>query len=283
MTLSEAAPAKLNLALHVRARGDDGYHSLESIFAFVDFSDRLQFQSAATLTLGIAGPFAAAIAVTEDDRDAPQPNLVLRAVAALAAASGNPACGALTLWKAIPVAAGLGGGSADAAAALRLLARHWRLDWSLDRLAELAATLGADVPACVYGTLQLGQGRGEQLSPLHRTGLGVTPVLLVNPGVALPTGPVFGGWDGIDRGALDPNAPLACLRNDLEASAIAIAPVIAAVLTVVSAQPGVTLVRMSGSGATVFALFESESARRAAAQAIGRDNPDWWLAETALR
>ena len=267
MALSEAAPAKLNLALHVRARGVDGYHSLESIFAFVDFGDTLHFAPATGLSLAVSGTFAPLLAV--DD------NLVLRAVHALAAASGRTATGALRLEKRIPVAAGLGGGSADAAAALRLLARHWQLDWPLDRLAELGATLGADVPACVYGTLQLGQGRGEQLSPLRRTDVRGTPVLLVNPGVALPTGPVFAGWDGIDRGALDPNAPLACLRNDLEASATRIAPVIVAVLTVVSAQPGVTLVRMSGSGATVFAMFESESARRAAAQAIGRHNPDW--------
>lgn len=274
-TLSEAAPAKLNLALHVRARSPDGYHSLESIFAFVDFGDMLHLDPAPDLSLAVTGAFAGAL--VDDD------NLVLRAARALSRATGHPATGALRLEKRIPVAAGLGGGSADAAATLRLLARYWKIGWPLARLADLGVTLGADVPACVYGTLQFGLGRGERLTALERADLTDTPVLLVNPRIALPTGPVFAGWDGVDRGALDPHTPLSMLRNDLEAPAIAIAPVVRSVLSSLAAQSGVTLARMSGSGATVFALFESKSARGAASDSMRRQNPDWWIAETELR
>ena len=273
--LTEFAPAKLNLALHVRARNPDGYHDLESIFAFVDFGDTLHLTPAGALSLTIDGPFAAAL--VDDD------NLVLRAVRALADAAGKPAVGALRLEKRIPVAAGLGGGSADAAAALRLMARSWQLDWPLARLAEIASELGADVPACLHGSLQFGTGRGDQLTPMQRHDLAGTPVLLVNPRVAVATGPVFRGWDGIDRGALDPAAPLAVLRNDLAAPAIALAPVIATVITALEQQPGVTLVRMSGSGATVFALFESDATRNNAVQQLSAQHPDWWLTGTALR
>ena len=273
--LTEFAPAKLNLALHVRARNPDGYHDLESIFAFVDFGDTLHLTPAGALSLTIDGPFAAAL--VDDD------NLVLRAARALADAAGKPAVGALRLEKRIPVAAGLGGGSADAAAALRLLARSWQLDSPLARLPEIASELGADVPACLHGSLQFGTGRGDQLTPMQRHDLAGTPVLLVNPRVAVATGPVFRGWDGIDRGALDPAAPLAVLRNDLAAPAIALAPVIATVIAALEQQPGVTLVRMSGSGATVFALFESDATRNGAVQQLSAQHPDWWLTGTALR
>ncbi len=271
----EFAPAKLNLALHVRRRNADGYHDIESIFAFVDFGDTLALAPAASLHLTIDGPFAAGLA----DED----NLVLRAARALAAAAGREPALAMRLDKRIPVAAGLGGGSADAAAALRLLARHWQLGWSLDQLAALAAGLGADVPACVYGVLQTGQGRGDRLTPLHRPDLHGVPVLLVNPRVAVATAPVFRGWDGVDRGALDPAAPLAALRNDLAAPAIVIAPVIADVIAALAAQPGAGLVRMSGSGATVFALFDSAAARDSAAAVLAQRHPGWWQAATQLR
>ena len=273
--LTEFAPAKLNLALHVRARSSDGYHDLESIFAFVDFGDTLHLTPADTLSLTIDGPFAAAL--VDDD------NLVLRAVRALADASGKPAAAALRLEKQIPVAAGLGGGSADAAAALRLLARCWQLDWPMARLAEIASALGADVPACLYGSLQFGTGRGDRLTPMPRHDLAGTPVLLVNPRVAVATGSVFRGWDGVDRGVLDPAAPLATLRNDLAAPAIALAPVIATVVAALEQQSGVSLVRMSESGATVFALFESDATRSRATQRLAAQFPGWWLAGTALR
>lgn len=223
------------------------------------------------LSLAVTGPFAAA---TGDD------NLVLRAARALAAAAGRPAAAALHLEKRIPVAAGLGGGSADAAATLRLLNRFWRLDWPIARLLPLAAALGADVPACLAGTPCLGVGRGDELRPWDAgRRLAGTPALLVNPGVAVPTGPVFAGWDGHDRGVLDPAAPLAMLRNDLTPPAIALAPVIADMLAAL-AVTGPTLSRMSGSGATCFALYGHAAGRDSAAELLAMRG--WWTASTVL-
>ena len=206
-------------------------------------------------------------------------NLVLRAARALARAAGCPANGALTLDKQIPVAAGLGGGSADAAAALRLLNRFWGLDWPLDRLAEIAVPLGADVPACVFSRTLVGKGRGELLRPVDLAIAGA-PILLINPRVAVPTGPVFAGWDGIDHGPLDP-ARWRAARNDLAAPAITIAPVIAEVLAAL-ANSGATLARMSGSGATCFALFDDAAARDAAAATLRGRAPGWWTVATTL-
>ena len=268
--LTESAPAKINLALHLRRRRADGYHDLESIFAFTRFGDTLHAEAAANLSLTLTGPMAAAADVGDD-------NLVLRAARALAAAAGTAAGARLHLAKRIPVAAGLGGGSADAAAALRLLNRLWGLDWPLERLASLAEPLGADVPVCVCSRTMFGAGKGEQLSPWPATH---APVLLVNPGVAVPTGPVFAGWDGIDRGGIDAVTPLAELRNDMTAAAVALQPVIADVLARLEAAPGVQLVRMSGSGATCLALFESEAA--CAAAAAGLADTGWGTEATRI-
>ena len=266
------APAKLNLALHVRRRRDDGYHDLETIFAFADFGDRVTASAADTLTLAVTGPFAGSAGQGDD-------NLVLRAARALAAAGGVAPRAALSLDKRIPVAAGLGGGSADAAAALRVLNELWGLDWPAPRLIEVAASLGADVPACVASVACLGTGRGAHLAPLPPRWTG-TPVLLVNPRVAVPTGPVFAGWDGVDGGALDPGGDPARWRNDLTAPALGIAPVIGDVLAWLAARGGATLARLSGSGATCFALFETSATRDAAAA----DCPaEWWHAATTLR
>ena len=273
MKLTEAAPAKLNLALHVRRRRADGYHDLETIFAFTKFGDTLTAESAADLTLTATGEFAAAIGTAD--------NLVLRAARALAAAAGIEAGAALHLDKRIPVAAGLGGGSADAAAALRLLNRLWRIDWPLARLAALGAMLGADVAACVHSRATLGSGRGEVLEAYDAPIAGM-PVLLVNPRVAVTTGPVFAGWDGIDAGALDPALPLSALRNDLEPPASRIAPLITRVLTSLSAL-GADLVRMSGSGATCLALYATVPERDSACTAIASAHPEWWTRPTLLR
>lgn len=270
MSERERAPAKVNLALHLRRRRGDGYHDLETVFAFTDFGDTLHATPATGLTLTLTGPQAAAVG--------PGDNLVLRAARLLAAAAGRSADAALVLDKHIPVAAGLGGGSADAAAALRLLDRMWRLGWPRERLATLAAELGADVPACVHGTTMVGSGRGEVLRPLA-AGVAGLPVLLVNPGVAVATGPVFAGWDGVDRGALDP-AAWRTARNDLTAPAVGLAPVIAEVLALL-ATTAATLVRMSGSGATCFALYDDAAARDAAAATVAARG--WWHAATALR
>lgn len=267
----EAASAKVNLALHLRRRRPDGYHDLETLFAFTAFGDTLQVASGDGLTLAITGPFAA-VAGQND-------NLVLRAARALAAAAGCPAGAALTLDKHIPVAAGLGGGSADAAAALRLLSRFWQLDWPLTRLAAVAAPLGADVPACVYSRTLAGTGRGDAVVPIEIDAAG-RPVLLVNPRVAVPTGPVFAGWDSVDHGSLVVG-DWRTARNDLTLPAVMLAPVIGTVLSALSAT-GATFVRMSGSGATCLALYADATDCTAAAARLARDHPDWWLVTTHL-
>jgi 4-diphosphocytidyl-2-C-methyl-D-erythritol kinase len=272
---ADTAWAKVNLALHVRRRRPDGYHDIETLVAFAADGDRLTVAPADRLTLVVTGPFAAALGDDHDD------NLVLRAARALADATGVATGAALTLDKRLPVASGIGGGSADAAAALRLLARLWRVDLP----AGLAMTIGADVPACVASITARGEGRGEQLEALG-DGLAGWAMLLVNPGVAVSTAQVFAGWDGIDRGPLaagDPLLAAAAGRNDLEPPARVLAPAIDAVLTLLAAQSGAELVRMSGSGATCFALFDSVAARDAADLAIARQQPDWWRLATALR
>jgi len=272
---ADTAWAKVNLALHVRRRRPDGYHDIETLFAFAEDGDRLTATPADRLTLNVTGPFAAALDGDGDD------NLVLRAARALADACGIAAGAALTLDKRLPVASGIGGGSADAAAALRLLARLWGVSVPPD----LAITIGADVPACLASVTARGEGRGERLQDLG-DGLAGRPMLLVNPGVAVSTGQVFARWDGVDRGALGAGDPLQAAvagRNDLELPARAIAPEIDAVLNALAAQPGAGLVRMSGSGATCLALFESAAARDAADAAIGGLRPDWWRLATSLR
>ena len=270
--LHEPAPAKINLALHLRRRRPDGYHDLESVFAFCEFGDTLSGEADDGLSLSLSGPMAAAADVGDD-------NLVLRAARALAAAAGITARARLHLDKHIPVAAGLGGGSADAAAALRLLNRLWGLDWPLDRLAQIAEPLGADVPVCVFSQTMFGAGKGERLSPWPHAMAG-TPLLLINPRVAVPTGPVFAGWDRVDRGGIDPATPLTDLRNDMTAAAVSIQPVIADVLAQLAAHDPV-LARMSGSGATCLALFATNAARDATAAALA--GTDWWICPTLIR
>lgn len=279
--LGDTGYAKLNLALHVRRRRADGYHDLETIFAFTELGDRLAVAASDALSLTLAGAFADAVPPGRD-------NLVLRAAQALDASAGGPAGrgAAITLDKRLPIAAGLGGGSADAAATLRLLNRLWGLDWPADRLADLGATLGADVAACVYSRTRRGEGKGEALVAIDDSGLAGTAVILVNPRVAVPTPAVFARWDGKDRGALaqgDPVAAAASGRNDLEGPALGLAPVIGEVLDALSALSGAQLVRMSGSGATCFALFANDHAADAGAAALAAAHPGWWTAATRLR
>jgi 4-diphosphocytidyl-2-C-methyl-D-erythritol kinase len=238
------------------------------LFAFVDYGDVLHVAPAEAAEFRVTGPFAAALAGEGD-------NLVTRAAARFAEAFGGGAH-AITLEKHLPVASGIGGGSADAAATLRALARLHAVSLDDPQLFEIADGLGSDVPACLLGTTALGKGRGEQLVPVP--GMPGTPVLLVNPGVAVSTAEVFRRGDGIDHGPLGADPILD--RNDLEAPARAIAPVIGEVLAALAAQPGVKLARMSGSGATCFALFETAEASAAAAAAVKR--PDWWCIETHL-
>lgn len=263
----ETAYAKINLALHVRKRRDDGYHELETLFAFVDAGDRLSVVPAAQDRLQVVGEFGGELAD-------PFGNIVMQALATLR----RPQAWAVTLEKNLPVAAGLGGGSADAGALFRLVEREYGLpaDWH-----ARAARLGADVPACVQSLACIGRGTGTELEPVEND-LAGTPVLLVNPRVPLSTGPVFKAWDGLDRGAM----PLGTAReiafagrNDLELPALQICPVISEVLDSLR-QTGATLVRMSGSGATCFALFGSAEDRDQAQQAMPHE---WWTLAGALR
>lgn len=313
MVLIETAYAKVNLALHVRRRRGDGYHDLESLFAFVDGGDvlRAERRDDGALTLNIDGPFAVGL-------DAGPENLVLRAAHSLFLAvcperSGGTAAqpsstprpstslgssagvgvgsaghlGAdLHLTKNLPVASGIGGGSADAAAALRLLNRLWGCNLPDRELCAIGETLGSDIPACVISQTLRVEGRGEALAPLDLPELSGMPILLVNPGIPLGTAPVFKGWDQIDRGPLDTSsldAVIAQGRNDLEAPARALVPEICVVLERLRAAPGVTLARMSGSGATCFALFESSDACAKAEQMIATRHPEWWAMSGLLR
>jgi 4-diphosphocytidyl-2-C-methyl-D-erythritol kinase len=265
--LAEFAPAKLNLALHVRARRPDGRHEIETIFAFCVDGDWLEASAGEGLTLTIDGPFAG-------DLDVGQDNLVLRAATALAGATTLPANASLRLVKNLPVASGIGGGSADAAAALRLLTRLWRID--PDHAARVAPALGSDVPACLLSMTSRGGGAGDVLA-LEDAGVAGSPVLLVNPRLPLSTREVFARWDGVDRGAL---GDWRAGRNDLEAPARSLVPAIGDVLDWLDAQQGATHARMSGSGATCFALFTDEASRDAAADAVP---PEWWHLPTFIR
>ncbi len=267
--LTEFAPAKLNLALHVRARRSDGYHALETLFAFcADIGDRLSASPADRIELALVGTEAAALAGEGD-------NLVLRAARMLAEAADVKAGAFLRLDKQLPVASGIGGGSADAAATLRLLNRLWDLGWSLDRLMPLAMRLGADVPACLHGRAALGSGVGEQLDFLASP-WPAAAVLLVNCRQPLSTAAVFSAWDGVDRGPLDDARPGAW-RNDLEEPAIRLAPAIADTLTGLRALPGARMARMSGSGATCFALFDSPDEAVSGQRTLAAAYPHWWI------
>lgn len=263
----EIAPAKINLALHVRGDLPDGRHAIETIFAFCTDGDRLEARVADEISLDITGPFAGALH-SED-------NLVTRAARALAASAGTMQGAALRLEKRLPVASGLGGGSADAAAALRLLTSLWQIEAA--HAEAVAPGLGSDVPACLLSLPMRGEGAGDRLIPIDLGPLSNKPVLLVNPGVPLSTAEVFSRWDGDDRGSLGDWREG---RNDLEQPAIALVPEIGSVLSWLSARPGATLARMSGSGATCFALFENDEARNAALDQLPRE---WWRLATYLR
>ncbi len=270
MALIETAYAKINLALHVRKRREDGYHDLETLFAFIDGGDRLVARPAEADGVTAIGEFAAALSNPLD-------NIVAKALNDLPRPDGLN----VRLEKNLPVAAGLGGGSADAGAVFRMVRDAYGLpaDWRVR-----AAQLGADVPACVESLTCIGRGTGTELQPIAND-LAGTPVLLVNPRAPLATGPVFAAWDGMDRGAL-PEGPASQIaaqgRNDLEAAAIELCPVIADVLALLK-QTGAFVSRMSGSGATCFALFRNENSLYEAAQVCAMKHPDWWQMQGKLR
>jgi 4-diphosphocytidyl-2-C-methyl-D-erythritol kinase len=268
--LEETAFAKLNLALHVRGREADGYHRIETIFAFCEEGDRLEVREGEGLSLDVAGPFGHELSSGED-------NLAMLAARRLAERFGQGRGAALVLEKRLPVSAGLGGGSADAAAVIRLLCRWWGIAPGEEELLALAGELGADVPACLASRTARGEGRGDRLLPWADETLAGRSVLLVNPGTPLSTAAVFRTWEGEDMGPL---GGLDGSRNDLEPPAIGIVPEIADLLAALS---DARLARMSGSGATCFGLYDSESARDSAAERIRGLAGGWWQLSTRLR
>lgn len=285
--LVENAPAKVNLTLRVIGRRGDGYHEIESLVVFADFGDRLSFSRGDKLALTVHGPSAAQAGEGDD-------NLVLKAARSLAARCPDLMLGAFSLDKRLPVAAGLGGGSSDAAAALRLLAGANSLPGDDPRLYAAARATGADVPVCLDPRARTMRGIGEVLSrPLALPPL---PAVLVNPGVALATKAVFAGWTPAAAHGLavdlDMVAKLTSREelvqfldtqsNDLEAPAVALQPVIADVLTALRGLPHCKLARMSGSGATCFALFAAPDTAQRGAEILRGKYPHWWVRATTL-
>ena len=268
--MRETAYAKINLALHVRKRREDGYHELETLFAFVDAGDTLSAHTAEQDQVTTLGEFAGGI-------DDPFDNLVAKALSVLPRPQGM----SITLEKNLPVAAGLGGGSADAGAVFRVIERLHGLpdDWQ-----ARAAKLGADVPSCVRSEMVVGRGVGEALDPIENDLAGM-PVLLVNPRVPLSTGPVFKAWDQIDHGPLPTGSARAIAvqgRNDLTTPALGLCPEIGLVLNALAVD-NPWLSRMSGSGATCFALYDSESERDDAHARLTHAHPGWWMLAGKLR
>lgn len=282
----EPAPAKVNLYLHLVGRRHDGYHLLDSLMVFTDYGDVVSVRPAADLSLSVTGPFAHEIDQLGDQ------NLVLRAAADLAAAADVMGHAAITLEKRLPVAAGIGGGSADAAAALRALRRFWNLTIDDKVMRRLALKLGADVPACLVSRPVVASGIGETLDELG----GDWPVLdivLVNPLKPLGTADVFaartGEFDARGPSLQKPGSAdelisvLSIRRNDLQAPACILEPAVGEVLDSLSNQIGCRLARMSGSGATCFGLFTDAASARAAARCMTRARPDWWVIATSSR
>jgi 4-diphosphocytidyl-2-C-methyl-D-erythritol kinase len=286
--ITERAPAKINLTLHVVGRRDDGYHCLESVVAFSRSGDELSFAAGEPLNLTVDGPTAQASGSVES-------NLVLRAARNFAHAYPNARLGAFHLVKRLPVAAGIGGGSSDAAAALRLLARANGISIEDDGVTGAARATGADVPVCLAKRARMMMGAGEVLGPL----LELPPLvgLIVNPGAPLETRTVFARMN-IPSGTLThfgghpemspnmaPDALIAAIRkgrNDMEPAACLLAPVLGDVLAILSAAPGARLSRMSGSGATCFALFKDCKSANRAKKAILRAHPAWWIKTCVL-
>ncbi len=282
--LSEPAPAKINLYLHVLGRRDDGYHRLDSLVVFAGVQDTISAMADGTLRLDVSGPFAAALDGTGES------NLIVQAARGLAEIAGRTPGAHLRLVKRLPVAAGIGGGSADAAATLRLLCRLWKLTPDRGSLEELALRLGADVPVCLDGRALFVGGIGEELCPLPRLASGW--FVLVNPGVRLATGRVFsartepnsvsGRFDACPADIVALAAQLIERSNDLEAPARGLEPMVGSALDALAAVRGCHLARMTGSGATCFGLFADEPAARDGATTIGDAYPEWWSVAAPL-
>ena len=280
----QPARAKVNLYLHVLGKRPDGYHDLESLVVFAEFGDEIEVTPAPGLSLRTRGPFAGRLPRARD-------NVVLRAAETLRAAARVDAGAEITLTKRLPLAAGLGGGSADAAATLRALCELWKIDADKVNLGKIAAELGADVPVCLAARAALITGRGEVLLPVPP--LPPFHLVLVNPGVGLSTAEVFAHYDGHGSGetALAAKFPdaralaqaLSACRNDLDPAARDLVPAIGRTLRLLAGTPCCLLSRMSGSGATCFGLFDNSIDAEAAADIVRRTEPNWWVEATAMR
>ena len=278
------APAKINLFLHVGERRSDGYHELESLVVFADVGDELLIEPAKSFSLALDGPFGGKLANEQD-------NLIAKAARALGAKAGRSLDVRITLTKNLPVASGIGGGSADAAATLRGLVQFWDIKIPHNELHTIAESLGSDVPACLLSETLWMTGRGEGIEPVP--GLPPAPLVLVNPGVAVSTARIFANLKnrvGVGQAA-KPKADLSVLaladyfksnRNDLEKPAREIAPAIDEVLQAIS-HSGALRARMSGSGATCFGLFADDKSAGAAAAKIAEDHPDWWVKKARIQ
>lgn len=282
------APAKINLFLHVGAPGADGYHPLCSLMAFADVGDRVVLHEADVLSVRVHGPFGGMLAGEGD-------NLVLRAARALLTrARGPQPLVGLSLEKLLPVAAGLGGGSSDAGAALRLMRTALGVPVDDDGLEAIAASLGADGAACLWGRPVLAQGRGEVLSPSPL--LPTIEAVLVNPRVEVSTPAVYRAFDALgDFGLVEPPplpaafesveelaAWLGMMRNDLQAPAVGLAPEVGDVLATLAEEPETLIARMSGSGGTCFAICASDIEADALAARVAALRPDWWTVRCRL-
>lgn len=272
---TETAFAKINLALHVRRRRADGYHDIETLFAFARHGDHLQASLADTLHLTIDGPFGSSLSADDD-------NLVMQAANRLRAHFSITDGASIRLTKNLPIASGIGGGSADAAAAARLLNRLWDIQAGEQQIADILAPLGADIPACVFSRTSFGSGTGTAIELCDDSTVPARHLLLVNPLQSVSTAAIFKGWDGKDQGPVargDIWQATLSGRNDLEPIAADICPAITDILkALASANPA--MVRMSGSGATCFALF-AEAKDLEAAKALL--DPRWWSMGTELR
>ncbi|MEY3622734.1 MAG: 4-diphosphocytidyl-2-C-methyl-D-erythritol kinase [Pseudomonadota bacterium] len=274
-TDTETAYAKINLALHVRRRREDGYHDIETLFAFAQHGDQLQASLSDRLDLTIDGPFGSGLSADDD-------NLVMQAANRLRAHFSITDGASIRLTKNLPIASGIGGGSADAAAAARLLNRLWDIQASEQELADILAPLGADIPACVFSHTSFGSGTGTAIELRDDSNVPARHLLLVNPLQSVSTAAIFKAWDGEDRGPVargDIWQATISGRNDLEPIAAGICPAITDILDVL-ARANPAMVRMSGSGATCFALFnEAKDLEKAKAFL----DPRWWSMGTELR
>jgi len=287
--LTVLAPAKINLYLRVTGRRDDGYHTLDSLVCFADVGDVITIEPSLDCAFEVRGPFAGAFCAAERDAGPDSKNLVVRAAWAVARAARRTPDVKITLTKNLPLAAGIGGGSADAAATVWALMEYWHLPRAgAQYLPGLLLSLGADVPVCFSCQPPVMRGIGEVLQPVN--GLDEIPVVLVNPRIDCPTAKVFAFYDGSFAGETDlqregaglPMRFIAEQRNDLMAPAMAVVPEIAAVIAALEARDGALFARLSGSGATCFGVFETEAHAQAAADAIHAAQPGWWVAPAVL-